>query len=275
MPPKGKHYIDVKELLRCFTNPLKLYFREHLNVKFWKEKESKEEEEFVLSYPNIAELRRDSLKNSNKVLVENALKKGKFPLHAFKEVAHIKIADEIEALHNALKAAKLGGRDLKKYHLEPFLNLELAATTHVVLTGELEGVTQEGLFIFERCQMAKAARHLPSFLILNHIRRANLIFGKDGKTHLPFFEDPSPLLKTCLEYYFVCHSAPSFLFPDWIEPILQQDVKKLAKVMAQKSFAEELKFASRNQMVPGPEQIIQIWGNWAERLYGGMKQGWF
>lgn len=277
--PKGKQYLDVKDWLRCFVNPLKPYFREHLNLKFWKEEEIKEEEEFVLSSWMVAELRKKSLSQGCEVIVENAVKKGTFPLHAFREYAHLKIADEIKALHNALRHAHLEGHDLKKYQLEPFIRVALHEEGEVFLTGDIEGVTQEGLFVFEKCQMAKAIRHFPSFLVLNHIQKTPLIFGKDGKVKLPFFEDPEPLLKTFLEYYFFCRSNPSFLFPDWIEPILQKDVKKLAKVMQEASFegsfAEELKFALRNQMVPKPQAIIETWGNWAERLYREMKEAWF
>jgi exodeoxyribonuclease V gamma subunit len=277
----GIHHLNLQDLVSAVRNPLRLFFREKLNISLKKEESCKEDEEFVISALMMKKLKQESLKKPFSVVLSEAIKKGNFPLHAFKAVAALRVKDEIEDLKEALEDHQLSGEDLQQVvfdhsqgtHLP--IRLALDEKRAILLSGIVEGCTEKGMVVFEKCQLKTASRLLPSLLMLNTLGASKIIFCKDGKEKGPFFDKPETLLKDFCEYFFVCKNSPSLLFPSWIEPILRGEKKLLEKVMNEECYEEELKFAQKYDMLPSSHHIIEAWQPWAQKLYSGVYNAWF
>ncbi|NGX53908.1 MAG: hypothetical protein K1000chlam4_00629 [Chlamydiae bacterium] len=118
--------------------------------------------------------------------------------------------------------------------------------------------------------------------MLNCYRPTPLIFGKDGGIKEPFLEDPKPLLKAFIDYYFASFYSPSPLVPEWIGPVLKRDRAALERKIHQslsdfpgRSYDESLRWAFREMDDNVAPQILQKWGTSADQIYKEMNDAWF
>ncbi|MEZ5315217.1 MAG: exodeoxyribonuclease V subunit gamma [Chlamydiales bacterium] len=243
--------IEIADLIRPFRSPLRHYLY-HQEIYFREEEMIKKEEVFSLSPLRKANLRK---------LGEEALKKAKrekdFPIGPFAYVAEKQLKEEIQKFPKDLE------------NLSVNLTIE-----NVQIVGILEGVTKDGLAIYEQKKIKGVVKHWPLFLLLATIRPeiSNFFFLKDGKKVRRFFDNPEPYLKSILRYYFFSQKVLTPLFPDWIEPILKEDSVKLKQM---KHYDPTLKWAMRGQKLLPPKDLILSWKEEAEALFKEMADAWF
>lgn len=287
--PEGHVVIEVTDLVRCLSDPLKHYLKKACGVALQDEKELLAEENFSLSPLQLARSRTRLLTHS----LEEAIQKEEcFPFGVFGELAFKQLVKESEFLDQSLKGARGEAFDLITHQKEsvldkkgvwrmPACHISLSSKLTISITGRLNGVFSEGLLAMEKFRWRGALKIWPLFLILRASRlpegfkAEKVIFARSGEAKERFFDDPEPFLKELVEYYFQSMHVPSPLYPDWIAAFLQNDAATLEKALSGRIYDPGLNWALREREPFDCVQMIEKWGPWAKRLYGALEDAWF
>jgi len=288
--------INIHELTRALQSPLKHYLHNRCGLRIQKGDRVDSEEAFVLSPLKRAILRRSATLFSLPELIQNAQKQGDFPFGIFGQLAEKQLEKEKIALSQVFNTHTFYSLEFMAHQQKcelveekiwrlPPLRISLSETMSVKVVGKIEGVTQEGLCVFEKLDLKGIIKIWPSFLVLNALKTLpdklhgqSILFGRTGDKKTCFFQSPTPFLHALLNYYFWSQTTPSPLFPDWIEPILNEEPKKLEKAvektLSKGAFDASLNWALQGRNPFEPTQIIEMWSPWAKRLFGEMIDAW-
>lgn len=263
----SKKIIQIKDLVRCLRSPILHYLYHKCGVTPQDETELENEEAFTLSAYRKAILRKGALKYSPEVILERAKREKDFPLGVFGKLAQRQLTDDLLQIPSPIHFQTLEVTSL---------NVCLSQGQEITLQGKIEGVTDEGLFVIEKSDSKGKLVTWPYFLILNmlHPEKNTLTFRDGEQRH--FFGDAQIHLHNLLEYYFLSLETPSFLFPDWIEPILKQESHKLDKILSSNlGYDPGVNWYLRGKKLPSSQDLIQIWHPQVKKLFGELVDAWF
>ncbi|MES2121543.1 MAG: hypothetical protein V4492_02055, partial [Chlamydiota bacterium] len=131
--------------------------------------------------------------------------------------------EEVHALHLCEKPGD------SPYHLPP---LQIVVGSHVLrLVGTIADVTPQGLLVRGKWEWKTLLQIWPLYLVYRCVLREGLPLLFSGRVEplqidLP---DPEKTLASYLEYYFLCHTEPSPLMPNWGSALLQKSKEEFAK----------------------------------------------
>lgn len=263
----SKKIIQIRDLVRCLRSPILHYLYHKCGVTNQDEIELEHEEAFTLSPYRKAILRKGALKYSPEIVVERARKGNDFPLGVFGKLAQKQLTDDLLQIPPAT--------DFQTLEISS-LQIQLPHGDEITLQGKIEGVTDEGLFVTEKSDPKGMLATWPYFLILNILHpEKNTLFFRDGE-RLHFFGEAQTHLRNLLEYYFLSLETPSFLFPEWIEPILNQETRKLEKILSSNlGYDPGINWYLRGKKLPESQDLIRIWHPQAKKLFGELVDAWF
>ena len=261
--PQGAFAIDTSDLLRFARSGLRHYLYFH-DLKMIQEKSLQEEEAFIFSPLSKALFRKNVLKTSSDRAFKMREREGDIPLGLFGKLAEMQVIEEI---------ASLPKNDLTTMTLKPF-SLPINSSLTVTLTGTIEGVFSEGLCVSDKEGFKGAAKAWPLFLLLNRedASKQKLLFAPSQGLKSCFFEDPIPFLVSYLELFFYAKAHPIPLIPDWIEPILKRDAKKMAQIEIHDPIQQWYLRGKKSSMY---EEVIEAYHPLIEKVYQGMQDAWF
>lgn len=260
---EGEKIIDIKQLEKCAKHPLKLFFHEKLNL--YLEQSEAIDEEFIVPAFTKAKMRDLILKTDFKTAEKLYMDEGKLPLGRFKEIAFLKIQDEI-ADGKDLTFGKTFSLNLNKI---PF-GIDVDGRK-VCIKGVLENVSETGLVFYGEKNIKDLLRIWPTYLVYLNLQpqefQKELFLYKLGKKLSPPLQNPQELLADYLRYYELCLEFPSPLMPEWGKALLEEDAEEFAKKIQEKRgkfFIDE--YLKWLEMRDGPPNSFQIFENWSEIL---------
>jgi exodeoxyribonuclease V gamma subunit len=252
--------VDIKKLEKCAKHPLKFYFHEKLGIYLERSKEK--DEEFIVSNIIKAKIRCAALTRPLEEVVRETQFLSNMPLGSFKEVAFLKIHEEME------KSKRFSFKEVhsRNFSAEPFL-ISLGNGRQALLRGVLENVTEEGFLYYGEKNMADFIKIWPSYLVFlissEKDAKRDLLLLKAGKKIAPPKEDPELLLRKYLEYYELCLEHPSPLMPDFAKALLEgteEDFKKAVKKNGNEWFVDEyLEWLTARDSLCHSEIIFANW----------------
>lgn len=302
--PSGNMCIAITDLNRLARYPLKHYFQKGLSLFLRQEEEHVDEEPFTLSPLLVSQARKHFIKAPIDSFIEKASLQGQFPYGLLNKVAHHHLEEEKEFIDDLLVKYTLRKEDfysitfvpnLDKLYFEknkqhfhipsPQFTLD---KVKVQITGTLEGVTPQGLFVHEECSFKGAIPSWPAFLLLQGIEALpqefspQLLFGKKEGIKKWLDKATLPSFITFLDYYFHALKTPSPLFPEWVESFLKEDCTLLEKSMQVslgddfgRCYDQERHFVFNRHHLPSASMMIERWKDLAKQLYGDMYAAWF
>lgn len=253
-----KKEILVEDLIRFVKAPLFPFFRKQ-GLYF----KDRQDEEFFLSPLTKAIIvrKKEVIKQ-----IDQLKKEGAFPFHGFGEIAEQAVMrgrkelEEIFLYHqiNDLSSLYLTDHqaDSQYFYHKPLVLQDR------VLSGQLSGITPKGIFLFERANFEGIIRALPALAILQitKVTEAHLLFGKEQKEKKISFSDPKAFLENLAHLYDEAHLAPLFLYPEFISPLLDKDIKKLQSKIDElcwREFDPYLSFMSNSQKLPTAAEVME------------------
>lgn len=299
--------IDLKDLSYAISNPLKTYFNKSLGIYLGGKEDGalKVEEDFSLSHLKHSALCKAALQMSVKEVLDLAEERGFFPLGAFREVAkqrlekdvgswkeHLKKFDfspeevfSLEMRENCDKEVLLPSGDL----ILPSLDVEFHDGIRASIVGRVENVTRKGFLVFGKDSLKDVMKVWPEYLVFSFLgeklknpMEKRLFLLKDGKVKDCFFDDPLPLLRQVLDYYFLCIENVSPLCSDWFEAIWKGDSQNLQKKIQESlnegflgSYNDYLKWMMRGEETSVSEVFLNSWQSRANIFFGDLVKNWF
>ncbi len=294
--PEPASCIELKQLAKLASDPLKLYFNQTLGIYLNTETESlKTEEDFLLSFMDRAQLRKQALRIPIEALLFNAQQQGKFPSGPFKGAIVADTVEETQAEFFKEWGATPGM--VFDIHLSPLEEkpryengswyvppLEIGQTR---LVGQLKGICPEGKLVYAKHDKTDIIKVWPEYLVYllviekYAIAAGNrLLFMKDGKTKAPWFASAEKLLKTYLAYYEMAQKNPSPLIPEWALAFAEGDQSKLqSKIKG--CFAPRAlfynhyaKWLERSDAFSDTAALLAQWQPTAQEVYGELFAKW-
>ena len=252
-PPVAPVDFDLKDLNLLARSPLHYYFKHNYGLYFSKKETIEEEEPFVLSHLDLANLRK-GLFAPEKAL---AFKEKKI-LQAvgLQEYAQYKFKNEKEALAENLKFFEIDLNSPSSIKLlkknAPSIQCDLLGSTcHI--TGLIPWVCDQGLLSLEKKGVRGIMHSWPSYLLFRTWQEGregkDLFMIRERVKYSSFFEDPSPHLTAFVEYAWRAKQTPIALSPLWILPIIRGDEEELAKSL-------QLSFASGEYSIQDPALLF-------------------
>lgn len=271
--PEGRVLIDIADLRKLLRYPIKFFLEKKLSLTI---KNSDSSEEFSLSALDRYHFRHLALQTPLESLVQHFEKEGKLPPGGFKEVSLLRLRKENREREKSLLHLGIQAKELSSQNISFEFAYDSKRVFHLV--GKIPQATREGLLVFDKCQLSSAIRLWSDLLLLNATSTTpQSLFFENEIVKAPFFSDPNPYLRKLIDYYFQARETPIPLLPEWIEPLLIQNVEKLEqKILAtsETSWDESLHYAFRNSP-PKALKLIEEWSPLAHTLFQEIQDGWF
>lgn len=246
--------VDLKELQSFASNPLRTYFKA-LSMTLLED--DKEKDAFELSALDKSKYLQSIVKNSMAQVVHQTDRQGKWPVGIFKELA---LENLEETLQKRLEFNQSRGwdqqpptqrwiltqncRHLKQvdsdtWHFPP-LTWEVHGQKRI-LTGVIEGVTDQGLLQERKLEKATLVKGLPLLLAYCAcIEREELsnpkmvLFQRDGKS-LAFTEiDAHGKLVELVELFINSKQIPFLMAPELVDEFLEHSLAEFADCVKQR-----------------------------------------
>ncbi|MBN2479876.1 MAG: exodeoxyribonuclease V subunit gamma, partial [Parachlamydiales bacterium] len=243
--------IDINQLTLLCKNPIKFYLTNVLDVFL---EETKEDNDFVLSFLDTFLLKQASIKNDVDALISTYEKKGLLPHGIFNKIAKDKILleiqnflksfqnvnidrNEISSLEVNEKFTKFEKIDEKNYVAGP-IEIEIN-NEKIKIVGKIENISKNSLMIFSDDTSFNRIKNFPIILIYTNYFSNNVTFLKNEKTVEFNIKSPKEALKKLVAYYLECFKKPSFLIKEWLVPIIKNDLPLLQKSMNNTYFEKD------------------------------------
>lgn len=220
-PATATNEIPFSSLAKLARHPLAFYCNEALGIYLDKKKE---EDEFILTYQQKAELRNAALfKNVDEVLQNTGV--------LFQNEAKEELLEEIEELKSNVATLGLRPTDFSSLRFDlscqrptkmpdgstifPAIQFEDSK-----IHGEISRITPQGLFVFGKDSFTEYWKYLPHILIMAQMGLpTTLLFGKDAKVKHFTIADPKKALASYLNYYRDALTSASPLLPEQAEKL--------------------------------------------------------
>jgi exodeoxyribonuclease V gamma subunit len=301
-----KYLIDLRHLIDVARNPIKFHLNHVLDIYLEKEEDRKvkDEEDFQLSQLDRYMLRQEALKEPLEKILQRAEQEGKLPAGLFKQVASLRLQEEVQHLQERLQKHQIKSEQIfqiefsagcsspklleQGHWLLPSPVIRYPDGRSVQIVGKLPHVTPKGLLAMSKGSLSDSWKAWPQFLLYNYA--ANLHPDGLEKQLIPlqaaspkkaFFENPEMHLRKFLDYYQLCQKNFSPLMPDWFPLIVQGDVKGLEGKLKQvftDSFTEhqhhDLRWVLNKDHLPCPNEIVEQWQATAKELMQDLLHHW-
>lgn len=261
--PRGAVVIDVHELVRLVRSPLGHYLLSR-NLKIAEEESPCAEEPFILSPLHKKILGHAALDGGIDRAFELAQKRGLVPLGLLGQV----VREQLQEVCTPLASLQLEGVEL------PPLQLVLNQGLNVTLVGTIEHVADNGLVSADSCSVKNALKIWPLYLLLSacHPHKTTLHFPLSGEKKEIFFDDPIPLLKELVRFFFHAQQKPFFFSHEIIEPLLKNDPVLLKKTPI---YDKPLLLQLLSHKSVDYEKWALAYSPLVDRLFGQMIANWF
>lgn len=153
----------------------------------------------------------------------------------------------------------------------PPLTLAWESGLKVHLVGEIKQATLQGLICLNEDKIGGVLKIWPEALALAIALDAPQIWMlRNGKTKR--VESPENGLKSFVEYYFRCLSAPSPLLEGWADAILRKGADVLGKTIQKNSpFADPvIEWVLARAQLPTAEEILLEWGTYLQKTFSNL-----
>ena len=271
LPPmeeeEKKEQIDLLDLKRLVRSPLR-HFLYHKRIRLYEEKELPMEEPFALSPLEEAVLRSRWIKKPEK----GAQKGTHFPLSLFGKLATMRLREEVDNLQKRLHPFSL-----QKHSLEAPFSFALPKGTHVTLTGMVEDCFEKGVVSFAKQKsFAQVLLSWPSLLLAQQIdcEKKDLFFVRHGVQKTLVRDGESAHLQSLIRYYQLAKRQFVPFFPDWVEPILQKNTKKLRLLVEKEPFDSLSQWYFQTWNCFSIEALIEMWHPLAREYFGEVYDAW-
>ncbi len=254
--------IDVRQLKKFASNPLRFYFNETLKI-FLKEEQDAEESDFLISHLDKFLLRKEALRASLSQVMNQSSAKGKLPRGLFKAAAAGELEDEMHDLLEELEGFDLSPSEISSVHLSSSsLSISLEGSRVVHIVGELEDVTPKGLLAHAENNLKSLVKLWPLYLIYRSLAPENqfLLLTKKGVKIEVAMQDPKALLASYIEYFLLARQSPSPLMPDWSKAIFEENEEGLVSAMSKEADDLYLNYLKRRQFEFDPKELFSLWG---------------
>jgi|GEM_PF-3152326 len=262
IPQSENVEITTQDLAHFSRSFLSHYIRTH-GLQLYEEGTLRDEETFLLTPSRKAILSGAALATKESIF-KRIKREGDFPIGSFGKLAEMQIQEEIDSLPK---------ESLSEVVLEPFsLSMHSSLTIH--FKGAMRGVFASGLCISGKKDFRTAAKAWPLFVLLNAYdsTKRELLFAASDEVKTCFFADPTHHLKNIVELFLCAAAHPLLIAVEWIEPILNQDVKKLKQAV---HYDPILQWYMRGKAKMDPQSWIAAYYPLLKQVYGEMANAWF
>ena len=261
--PQGEFEITVSEMAK-FSRSFLGHYLHAQGFRVYEEETIQDEETFLLTPSRRAQLRQKILSDPVENVYSRIKREGNFPIGSFGALAKLQLYEEIAALPK---------QALHPVVMDPF-ELRVNSSLSVTFTGSLEGVFSDGMCVQGKKDLRTAAKAWPFFVLLNAYdsSKSQLLFAASNEIRTSFFDDPTNHLRNIVELFFYARADPLLLAVEWIEPILQQDPKKLAQA---EHYDSVLRWYLRGKGPIDANLWIETYYPLINKVYGGMFHAWF
>lgn len=243
-------------------------------------------------------MRIDGMQKQFSQLIASADRKGKLPPGMFKELAVEELETSIDQMQANFTAVGVQSDKIftmifsKQFDqpcfddanvwVLPALRVENDKGEEVRISGIIKQVSHAGLLHHQTNDFKNLIKIWPQLLILQcAIQQFNLpivsqaISARVNKPIAINFKDPHLRLASYISYYQQGLQAPSFLLPEWVEPIIEGNAQALGKLMQNAiddpfaSFYNEyaLWLFRDIQSLPMPQILLENWGKIARQQF--------
>lgn len=251
---------SLRQLIAAAQDPCSLYLKEQLNIVMLDPVRhcAPEEEPFEVISKSKYVIQERALKGCLDSVLERAKNRGELPYGLFGSLLSEQVRGEITHRQKSVKQYAIQNA-LHKILLhpnchEPFFNedtwqlpayLLSSESSNITLTGNLEGISSEGILISGTGTLEEKAVNWPLFLvflllrpqlekILNtSIAPECLFLGKQSRftTSLSSEESIQTALRAFLRYAEKTRMTCAPVHKDWLAPLLQKDLDRAVKIM--------------------------------------------
>lgn len=248
--------IDVRHLRLLARHPIEFYLQRALGLYFDRTIPS------LVSYFDLADARRASLKESASEIVQRMETQGKLPLPPLREVSARKVADEIESYHKVLRTwgiDKIFSVDMREGCDEVIKKssgewivpaLEIEGTK---IVGKITDLTSKGLLFSGSHTYPDCLKAWPLLLVLHHLPLdipKQLLFVYDGAQKMLTHPDPTSALQKYIAYYKQAMQKPSPFLPQIAKNILSEEKTKLGEDPVVDWFLDHFNWPDENAWRP-------------------------
>lgn len=296
--------LQLGDLLSFAKNPFKVYFNKVLNIYVDKDEKRriKNDEELLVARYHRKDLLKAALSTSSQAAFNSAEAQGQLPRGPFRNMELNRLHDEVETYQKILEEHGIDHQGLfsiefnehcrtpvllgKQWHLPP-LSISDNLIGSIDIVGKIDGVSCEGLVIFDKCEFEKTLEIWPELLVLCCLIKKHslpiakeVVFIKDkiGKKALDF-ACPEQLLIHFLNYYYKSKTNLSPMLPKWSEDIIKKNIdniqKKIESDYDDTIYNEYLEWLIRSSPELDLAASLNHWHPIAESLFVDMKNAWF
>jgi exodeoxyribonuclease V gamma subunit len=251
-PIEPEILLDIKQIKNALQNPLKNYLNKTLGIYLKEEQELQTEEAFTLNALQLSKIKKSSLKQSLKTVLEKEDQRGQLPLGLFKQTALQKAQKDVDDYHS--KLVKMGVDlenvfeitlheqyetatfDEEGWKLPP-LSLKYKESV-IKIVGRLSEVASEGLIASIEGYKADVIKGWAEFVILCCLIdkhqlpiQKQLLCSKTGAIKKVFFENASVEVEQILDFYFRTLQVIHPLANEWMYDLIHRDAETLQKSM--------------------------------------------
>lgn len=296
-PPTAEEFgsevlLTIRQLNAFARDPIKNHFNKTLGMYIEEEGSHrlKSEEDFLLSSKDTGTFKAEALKQPLSHLLNLEEKRGTLPHGIFKQLAITNLKEEVEEIHEKLGQLQVTpnqsitidlsetcSHPLKDYAgnwVIPPLEIPLSEDVTVKITGQLHGVTPQGLITYGSCNNRDLIKRFPEYLVFDAIlkkypipAKREILFAKDGKAHRFTGEDSEKTLQQYLLYYFSSQRHISPLVPEWCEKIVGGDLEELKKQVGNQTYNDCINWMTPDAPLPRTEILWENWNPLAVHLF--------
>jgi exodeoxyribonuclease V gamma subunit len=298
--------IDLADLLSFAKNPLKRFFAT-LGFYFEREEERliKQEEALSLSSLNAAILAKQGMYTAPEKILGWAERIGRLPQGPFKALGAAQVLEQIATYKSALTSdnslhiAWMNIQFNERHQTPQLINacwtlppliIDFEDRGKVEIVGEIDSISNDGIFLFEKDGMDTAVAKWPLLLVYcalidrNDLPLSkNVIFAKSGKIKDSAFIDAPNMLQQYLRYYLQSLLSPSPLMPQWIASLLNGSIKEIEAEFEEekegnifvKRHDASLKWLKRCSPEIDLLSALNNWQNRSRELFAKLSENWY
>lgn len=271
--------LTLQDLVRVCKDPLQVFMKEALGVRFQEKASLSIEERLTLSALDLHAFKQQRSKISAQEAMRLVAQKGKISSGMFRELAQEKVGAAFQDYEETLNAWGIEPCRLETLHVGTS-QLPPIRIGNVVVTGEIEGVSGNRLFIDRKDDTRAFMLCWPLILVFSLIKKGclqqpEIVFLKSGKSYFPDIEKIDKALEKLIQYALRVRKEVVPLIPEWMEAFEKGEKElskkiKLAQAGGDFFYNQTAIWASCSRSLPSiTEEQAKIWGEYAQEVFSG------
>lgn len=252
--------VDVARLYETVRQPMRAYCQRTLGLYLDKKNGlyQKMEEDFVMPSFENYRLKKEAVKTSLSHAWQSANLKGKLPMGIFKNILHLQLQSHCKKNQETFEHFGIHPQDI--FSLEcrsdclyphqpeegrweiPALTFQLEDGRKIKIVGKLEDVSPRGAVVMGTDHVRDVFKNWPRCLLLNIIHQKypsvplspRLLFLKKGQEKDVHISHVHEAFEKFLHYHFEALKQMSWLLPEAIGEVLENNPDKFWKLISQK-----------------------------------------